>query len=73
MEDLAFMAQAAAMLRRAEYTALLIKWFDDSLVEGAEIWDKEKPWHLRSEFPLAQTMVAIAQLSAGDPRLMEIV
>lgn len=35
--------------------------------------DAAKPWQLRFEFPLAQTLMAIAQLSAGDPLLMEIV
>ena len=33
--ELGYMAQAAATLRRAEYTALLIKWLDDILSENS--------------------------------------
>ena len=33
MADLGYLAQAAATLRRSEYTALLIKWLDDNLTD----------------------------------------
>jgi hypothetical protein len=33
IKDLGYMAQAAAILKRSEYTALLIKWFDENLKE----------------------------------------
>ena len=60
ISDLAFMAQAAATLRRSEYTALLIKWLDDNLCNEMTFVDKEKPWHCRDEFSLAQAILAIA-------------
>ena len=73
MADLGMMAQAAATLRRSEYTALLIKWLDDNLTDELTFVDKKTPWHLRDEFSLAQTLTAIAQLSADDPLCMEII
>ena len=73
MVDLGMMAQAAATLRRSEYTALLIKWLDDNLTDELTFVDKNTPWHLRDEFSLAQTLTAIAQLSADDPLCMEII
>ena len=53
MVELGYMAQAAATLRRSEYTALLIKWLDDNLMNERNFEDKDAPWHLKSEFPLA--------------------
>lgn len=73
MKELGFMAQAAATLRRSEYTALLIKWLDDNLSDVGTFVDKSAPWHLRDEFALTQSLMAIAQLSAGDPQCMEII
>ena len=73
MVNLGYMAQAAAILRRSEYTALLIKWLDDNLQDEKTFEDTKSPWHLRNEFSLAQTMLAIAQLSAGDHQLMELI
>ena len=48
------------MLRRSEYTALLIKWLDDNLQNRRAFEDTNQPWHLRDEFSLSQTMLAIA-------------
>lgn len=48
------------MLRRSEYTALLIKWLDDNLQSERTFEDTKAPWHLKNEFSLAQTMLAIA-------------
>lgn len=73
MTELGYMAQAAATLRRSEYTALLINWLDENLTNARNFEDKGAPWHLKSEFCLAQTLMAIAQLSAGDPLCMEII
>ena len=52
MAELGYMAQAAATLRRSEYTALLIKWLDDNLMDERAFVDKQAPWHLRGEFAL---------------------
>ena len=73
MPELGFMAQAAATLRRSEYTALLIKWLDDNLTDESTFIEKDTPWHLKDEFSLTQTLTAIAQLSAGDPLCREII
>lgn len=59
--DLGYMAQASATLRRAEYTALLVKWLDDNLQSENNVFtDTQSPWHLKAEFSLAQTLLALA-------------
>ena len=39
IEELGYMAQAAAILRRSEYTALLIKWLDEILSDTGTVFD----------------------------------
>lgn len=43
MADLGFMAQAAATLRRYEYSGLIVKWLDDNLSSdfGKEFLDRD--------------------------------
>ena len=60
MAELGYMAQAAATLRRSEYTALLIKWLDDNLQDERVFADKNAPWHLRGEFALTQALMGVA-------------
>ena len=50
IDELGYLAQAAATLRRAEYTAFLIKWFDES-ISAPSTFSNE--WHLRNEFSIA--------------------
>ena len=45
IKNLGFMGQAAATLRRSEYTALLIKWLDDNLVDKQQFIDRGASWH----------------------------
>ena len=75
MADLGFMAQAAATLRRYEYSGLIVKWLDDNLSSdfGNEFLDRDQAWHLKGEFALAQTLIAIAQIGADDPGMAELI
>ena len=73
MEQLGYMAQAASTLRTYEYTALLLKWFDDNLVDHWATNDYKSPWHLKNEFAFSQSLVGIAQLAADHEALQEII
>ena len=67
------MAQAAATLRRSEYTAFLIKWLDENMQDQKQFVDRHASWHAQNEFALAQTLMAIGQLASDSDSLMEIV
>lgn len=75
MSDLGYMAQAAATLRRYEYSGLIVKWLDDNLSNnfGKEFLDRDQSWHLKGEFALAQTFTALAQIGADDPAMAELI
>jgi hypothetical protein len=47
IHELGYLAQSAATLRRAEYTAFLLKWFDENLQAPMQF---NNEWHLRNEF-----------------------
>lgn len=79
--ELAYMAQACAMLRRAEYTSFLIKWLDQNLTDSSlsrQFSQKNQTWHLSHEFSLAQALQGIAFLAgkgktSEETPLLEIV
>jgi len=51
IEDLGYLAQAAAILKRPEYTALLIKWFDDVISDpAATMTDAKQVWKVNKQF-----------------------
>jgi hypothetical protein len=60
IKELGYLAQASAILRRSEYTALLIKWLDDCLEDRAQFSSKQEVWRTGNEFAFCQTLQAIA-------------
>jgi hypothetical protein len=59
-QDLGYLAQAAAILKRPEYTALLIKWFDDQLCAERLFTKKGAVWQFGKLFSFTQSLLAIA-------------
>ena len=59
LATLGYLSQAASTLRGYEYTALLIKWFDDNL-SSQSLFDYSQPWRLKNEFSFSQTLMGIA-------------